>query len=281
MKAVCYFVFFCLALTACQKKKAAEYKTLNKEVQYKYLQFGEGESIAKNDYISISLTLRNEAGDTLHYVPNYPYLFQLKSNPIDSAWLHLSIGDSAEFLIARKLFNQRFSFYGPSQSDSGKVKLNFRIKKSLDANEVEFYRRKLLSKRELEEQADLKRYMNNLQGYIDTIGDVYRNVYHINHDGVSIKNGALVSIEYQGRFLNGYQFEDSREKGVTPTFVYGQEYQMIEGMQMGLKGLKSGESVKIILPSRRAFGREGSLAGIVPPYTAVIFDVNIIKVVNQ
>ena len=55
---------------------------------------------------------------------------------------------------------------------------------------------------------------------------------------------------------------------------------MIEGMQIGLTGLHEGEKVKIILPSRRAFGEEGSLAGIVPPYTAVIFEVNIIKVNN-
>ena len=55
---------------------------------------------------------------------------------------------------------------------------------------------------------------------------------------------------------------------------------MIEGFQTALSGRKEGERVKIILPSRQAFGEEGSLAGIVPPYTAVIYDVNIIKVIN-
>ena len=55
---------------------------------------------------------------------------------------------------------------------------------------------------------------------------------------------------------------------------------MIDGLKTALKGMKEGENLKIILPSRHAFGEEGSLAGIVPPYTAVIYDVNIIKVIN-
>jgi FKBP-type peptidyl-prolyl cis-trans isomerase len=102
-----------------------------------------------------------------------------------------------------------------------------------------------------------------------------------NPDGDSITYGSSVSIDYRGSFVDGYVFEDTYEKGITPTFNYGKEYQLIEGMHIGLNGLKSGESVKIILPSQRAFGSEGSLAGIVPPYTAVIFDVEIKKVIQK
>ena len=87
-----------------------------------------------------------------------------------------------------------------------------------------------------------------------------------------------MSISYKGKFLNGYIFDDTDDKGVTPTFRYGEDYQLLEGVESGLKGLKEGESVKIILPSRRAFGEEGSLAGIVPPFTAVIFEIKILKI---
>jgi FKBP-type peptidyl-prolyl cis-trans isomerase len=152
------------------------------------------------------------------------------------------------------------------------------LNKVLAKSEAAEFRQALLSKRELDEQLALKQYMSRLEGYVDTVGDVIRQVKTINHDGQLIEKGDEISIAYQGRFLNGYVFEDSRDKAVIPSFIYGKEYQLLEGIHMGISGLKSGESVKIILPSRRAFGKEGSLAGIVPPYTAVIFDVNILKV---
>jgi FKBP-type peptidyl-prolyl cis-trans isomerase len=271
-------------LTVCffwSCKQAEPYKQLTKNIQFKYLQFGEGKTPQIGDYLATSFTICDANGDTLHYVPNYPYTFQLQDLELDSACLNLNEGDSGFFRLPRKLFNQKFKFYQPLQADTGNLTVYFKLHKVLHAKDLKSYQQKELSKRELAEQVALKRYISKLDGYLDTVGDSYRLITKINHEGESILNGSEVSIHYTGSFLNGYVFEDSRKKAVTPTFQYGKEYQMIEGMQMGLSGLKSGESVKIILPSRRAFGKEGSLAGIVPPYTAVIFDVNILKVVNQ
>jgi FKBP-type peptidyl-prolyl cis-trans isomerase len=214
----------------------------------------------------------------LHYVPNYPYFFRLENLAIDSAWTELQEGDSAVFKLSREDFNQKFRFYKPSLSDTGKVYLHFRLKEVLSKSEMQVSKQKALSKREIDEQAELQQYIAALNSKIDTVGDVFRILKKRNDTGVAIAYGSEVSIDYTGSFLNGYNFENTADKGLTPTFKYGKEYQLIEGMHLGLSGLKSGESVKIILPSRRAFGKEGSLAGIVPPYTAVIFDVNIIKV---
>lgn len=280
MKKILLFFLVMAFQFSCHEKSNSEYANITPNIKFKYLQFGEGEAIQEKDFLALKLMVRDFQGDTLHYVPNYPYVFQLKQSELDSAWLRMKEGDSAEFILTRADFNKRFSFYKPMQSDSGTLRLNFRINKFLNKSEATIFQQKLLSKREIDEQAALRKFTKNLQGYVDTLAEVFRNVYQINHNGESIKNGSEVAIEYKGSFLNGYVFEDSREKGITPTFVIGQEFQLIEGMQIGLMGLKEGESVKIILPSRRAFGREGSLAGIVPPYTAVIFDVHIIKVKN-
>lgn len=264
---------------ACQYD-VKEFKAINQEVDFKYIQFGEGERPEIGQFLSTSFVVSNEAGDTLHYVPNYPYVFQLKEAAFDSAFTTIQVGDSGVFRLKRSDFNQKFSFYQPLQKDTGLVYVYFRLNHILEKGEVEDYKRKVLSERELKEQLALRKYVKSLEGYLDTIQDVYRLIAEINHEGDDIKSGSEVSITYQGKFLNGYVFEDSRNKSIVPTFTYGQEYQLIDGLHLGLSGLKSGESVKIILPSRRAFGEEGSLAGIVPPYTAVIFDVKIIKVKN-
>ena len=53
---------------------------------------------------------------------------------------------------------------------------------------------------------------------------------------------------------------------------------MIEGLEKVLKVLKNGEKAKIIIPSQFAFGETGSSTGIVPPYSTVIYNLEIINI---
>lgn len=274
-------VFFIgiIALFAC-KQKAPEFKPLSKSTSFRYHQFGEGSETAKQgEILSLSLLFTKER-DTLHYVPNYPYFMEVGSASIDSLWMLLKVGDSITFRLPRSVVNQHFRFYQLLQSDAGTVDMHVRLhEKYADKQKANLAQTLALSKREVEEQSALRSYLKKLKDSLESYEGIYRKVGG-RASGDSIQYGSEVSIQYKGRFLNGYIFDNTADKKVTPTFVYGKEYQMIEGMQLALKGLREGESVKIILPSRRAFGEEGSLAGIVPPYTAVIFEVEILKVTN-
>lgn len=267
-----------ITLLSCQQQ-AKEYKEVSSQVKYKFLKFGEGEEIRNSSVILSYFTVLDTAGDTLHYVPNYPYFKEVSNHPIDSVWLNLHEGDSVHIICSRKLFNQYLRLYGPMQSDEGWVELRSGIVKSLSKKEGEKYRQELLSDRELKEQKELQAYLSKFSSadQIERLEDVYR-IRDFKGRGDSLSYGDEITISYRGKFLNGYVFDDTENKGLSPTFKYGEEDQLIEGIESGLKGLKEGESVKIILPSRRAFGEEGSLAGIVPPYTTVVFDLKILNI---
>ena len=186
-------------------------------------------------------------------------------------------GDSAHIIAPRASFNKYLKFYQPLQEDTGEVELRVSIEEVLDSTEADRMKRELLSERELAEQLELKGYLASFQDSLEYFDGIYRIITH-STVGDTIRYGDQVGISYVGKFLNGYVFDNTDDKGITPTFRYGEDYQLLEGVESGLKGLKEGESVKIILPSRRAFGEEGSLAGIVPPYTAVIFEIKILKI---
>lgn len=268
---------------SCQFAKDEEHRKLDNGVPFQLHQFGEGESPKKNSYLKLLLTVEDTLGDTLHYVPNYPYFIKIEETLIDSCLQKFNLGDSISLIIDRKKVNEKFKFYQLLQSDQGKVMLNLRILKIFsNKTEMEEAKYKLLSKREVEEQAALKKYLNKIDKKWDTLDGVYRLIAYQSADSSlpKIQYGSQISLHYRGRFLNGYVFDDTYKKKVSPTFVYGQDYQLIEGMHNGLIGLKESDSMKIIVPSRRGFGELGSLAGIVPPYTAVIFDVKIKKVSN-
>ncbi len=238
---------------------------------------GEGQTVMPGAYLSIDLLIRDAAFDTIHFVPDYHYLINVGSQPLDSLWQQFSTGDSVIIQIHRKQFNDYLKLYGPMQSDTGTIFLHVRIQDIVPASRLSSYQQKLLSRREVEEQRLLHNYLRSFPDSLERVGEIYRIVQK-HTTGTPIETGDEISIHYRGSFLNGYVFDDSRKKGIAPTFKFGHEFQLIEGVEEGLKGLKQGESVKIILPSRRAFGEEGSLAGIVPPYTAVIFDITILNV---
>ncbi|MFT6166810.1 MAG: FKBP-type peptidyl-prolyl cis-trans isomerase [Vicingaceae bacterium] len=261
------------------KEPAPEFKKYSKDISYKYLQVGSEKNIAQKDILEMQLMVLNETGDTLHFVEDYHYFLEPSAHVLDSVFRRFHVQDSILLKVKRSLFNEYFKFYKVLQSNEGEVLLSLKLMNSYDKSDADEAKQNDISKRELDEQVALQKYLRNLPGILDTLDGVYRQIL-IKTDSTRIEFGSEVSIHYRGYFLNGYVFDDTQEKSVTPTFTFGREYQMIEGFQTALSGRKEGERVKIILPSRHAFGEEGSLAGIVPPYTAVIYDVNIIKVIN-
>lgn len=269
------FVF--LFSTSCNDRPGQQFKEVAQGVSYRYLKFGEGDSIESGDYLMCYLTVLDEGGDTLHYVPRYPYFVEVRDQLIDSVWLKLGEGDSVHIKSDRKILNEYLKLYGPLQSDSGSVIIRASLQAIMDQEELQKIKKAELSKRELDEQLELQSYLKHSREEFEYVNGIYRKLLE-RTDGDSVVYGDQLRVAYKGYFLDGYVFDDTKSKGITPTFRYGEDFQLLEGVQSGLMGLKEGESVKIILPSRRAFGEEGSLAGIVPPYTSVIFEIKILKI---
>jgi len=82
---------------------------------------------------------------------------------------------------------------------------------------------------------------------------------------------------YKGYFLDGTLI-DYTPNNWAFEFVLGQEGQLIDGLQLALYKLKKGEKAKIILPSPLAFGEKGSSNGAVPPYTPLVYQIEIVDI---
>ena len=100
------------------------------------------------------------------------------------------------------------------------------------------------------------------------------------HDGGmdKIEMGDTISIHYEGIFLNGKYFDSTKRRKQPFQFVYGTEWQVIEGLEEGLGLMGNGDKALFIVPSKLAFGASGSSTGIVPPFTSLIFEVEVLDV---
>ncbi len=97
-------------------------------------------------------------------------------------------------------------------------------------------------------------------------------------EGKKIEKGDTITINYEGKFLNGKFFDSTVKRSQPFQFVYGTEWQVVKGLEEALGMMYEGEKSLIILPSELAFGNKGSSTGIIPPFTSLIFEVEILKV---
>jgi FKBP-type peptidyl-prolyl cis-trans isomerase len=96
--------------------------------------------------------------------------------------------------------------------------------------------------------------------------------------GEEAQPSATVTIHYTGALAsNGTIFDSSVGRGEPATFPLDN---LIVGWQEGIPGMKVGEKRRLFIPSDKGYGESGSGASI-PPSSDLIFDIELIAVVNQ
>ncbi|MBR1484578.1 MAG: FKBP-type peptidyl-prolyl cis-trans isomerase [Prevotella sp.] len=84
-----------------------------------------------------------------------------------------------------------------------------------------------------------------------------------------------VKCHYEGFLIDGTVFDSSVQRGEPA--VFGLQ-QVIAGWTEGLQLMQEGAKYRFFIPYRLAYG-EGGAGQLIPPYAALIFDVELIEVV--
>lgn len=100
--------------------------------------------------------------------------------------------------------------------------------------------------------------------------------YKVLREGDGRKPSATDKVEchYEGTLINGEVFDSSYRRGETATFGLNQ---VIKGWTEGLQLMQEGAKYRFFIPYDLAYGERGAEQSI-PPYAALIFDVELIKV---
>jgi FKBP-type peptidyl-prolyl cis-trans isomerase len=202
---------------------------------------------------------------------------------VDECFLMLAKGERATFILpAEQFFNETLETNVPGFMNS-----NDSMKITIDMLEVQ-RRKEFLNEKEAflnwiqdfgeYEKVLLKQFLE--QKEIDA-KPTKSGIYHLTleeGDGPAVEKGDTVLVHYEGKFLNGKFFDSTKQRKQPFEFVYGQKWQVIEGMEEVIGLMKEGEKALAILPSETAFGKTGSSTGIIPPYTSVIYEVTLLDV---
>jgi len=111
------------------------------------------------------------------------------------------------------------------------------------------------------------------------VKELSNSVFIIGHEAgfgnETVCEGKSVTVEYKGYFLNDSLIDNPL---YSLQFVYGTPDQLVEGLNYVIKGMRKGETKKIILPSHLAYGEKGSSNGTVPPFTPLLYNIKILEV---
>lgn len=100
--------------------------------------------------------------------------------------------------------------------------------------------------------------------------------YQVLRDGNGKQPKATDQVEchYEGTLIDGTKFDSSYDRGQTATFPLNQ---VIAGWTEGLQLMHEGAKYRFFIPYQLAYGERGAGASI-PPYAALIFDVELVAV---
>jgi FKBP-type peptidyl-prolyl cis-trans isomerase len=87
-----------------------------------------------------------------------------------------------------------------------------------------------------------------------------------------------VEVHYHGTLLDGTIFDSSVQRGQTATFGLNQ---VIKGWTEGVSYMREGDKFKFTIPSELAYGDRSAPGGKIKPGSTLIFEVELIKIVQQ
>jgi len=264
-----------LTMLACSSKYPGYDKTKT-GLYYKLYKVSKDTVKAKvGDWVS--LTMRYVYKDSTLFdskkVMGTPVRFQLPPSDFKGdiyEGIHMmSAGDSAGFIVnADSLFTKTFRQpKRPKFIDSNSVIHFYITLLSVDSPQA------MMKK----EEQDILKFMTDKKV---TVAPSPSGVYYIEQlqgKGVKIDSGMWITANFKVSLIDGKQIFSSADRGEPMKFEYGKRFDT-RGFAEGIGHMVKGGKATLVVPSKMAFGETGNPKASIPPYTPIVYDVEIIDV---
>jgi FKBP-type peptidyl-prolyl cis-trans isomerase FkpA len=196
---------------------------------------------------------------------------------INQALAMMSKGDSATFVIRADSFllkNAMLTILPDFIDDDSRIIFNIRMRNVQSLEELELEKEKTLREGLKIEEEAINAYIleNNISVNAEISGLYFIPIR--SGKGQQANIGQHVSVHYTGKFLDGTIFDSSYDRGKPIEFDLGLG-QVIAGWDEGIAKMKKGGKALLLIPSDLGYGTG---RGQIPPYTPLVFEVELINV---
>lgn len=278
-------ILSCLFLACSGPSPYPGFSKARHGIYYQLHTLGEtGRKANYGDYITADIRYYT-MDDSLFFEGRRKILLQPsdEKGSVDACFAMLNEGEKATFIIsAEKFFTKTLETEMPQFIGAGEPMkilihiLDVQTEEEYDKEKVAFLN--WINDFGEYEQVILRQFLEEEKLAVEpTTSGIYRLKIRDGR-GPVIREGDTVTVNYEGRFLNGKFFDSTIRRNQPFQFVYGTEWQVVKGLEEAIGMMREGEKSLFILPSEMAFGTDGSSTGIIPPFTSLIFEVEILSV---
>jgi hypothetical protein len=259
------------------------YTPLSKDVQYRLHALGEEKvKVGRGCHVQLFLSAATQQGAKVFERTCWlPLGEEPESNSLESSLMALSQGDSAAFIMPAKMLLASLISYPKVKgvANSETLHVNVRVLRVVEPDAImgEPYE-KFCSEYLSYEKRLTNQYLQQNAGF-EATGDIWKKQVRPGNGKKAEKFGSAMHIAYEGFFLSGTRFDSTGKNEQPFRYVRGVQWQLIQGLVAALAAMSEGEKAVFVIPSTLAFGTKG-LADIVPPFTPVVYEVEVVRVVK-
>lgn len=268
------------ALGACSKYKG--FKKDKSGIYYKF--YGDIHDTADQPEIGggVAMLMSMHAGDStlIPMTPNQMLVDSVYEGDIFQAIRMMHVGDSATFILDGPMFYEKMM--DGEEYPFGEEPIYFDIKLLQVVSKAEIekaqaeYQAQLDAIQELE-KTEIEKYLSENPGLkLQPTGVYVKTVKKGNGDKVEPLQ--TVKVNYTGRFVDGTVFDRSDDDEPFE-FTVGAG-QVIPGWDAVVSTMKVGDKVTVLIPSELAYGDGSRTGGAMPPYSPLVFDIELLEIVK-
>lgn len=273
-----------VVISGCTRSPYPGHKRIEEDMYFKLVSLGEGERYPTDSdrvVLAVRACAENGAPGSLYSAEQHAEAWTLMGGPLAPVLRRMRSGDSATvWMRAVRVPWDRLGASVPP-ADTGMVRLDMAlrsVKSAAEVREEEAAYQAWRADRELEERALLERHL--VTHGIDRDATAHQGIHILQvrqGSGGMLRTGDVVTIAYVAHGLDGTVYDDTYKAGTPLTFRLGDPGQVVRGLEIGLRRMQRGGRATFIIPSQLAFGDDGSAAGIVPPFTTVVYELEVLE----
>jgi FKBP-type peptidyl-prolyl cis-trans isomerase FkpA len=282
-KVLLLFLFSATLCNSCDDSQHFGYSRLTKSIHYKLETIGDEQyAVSASSRLSFNLKVWSKESRLLAekkfqrivYDPaNFPsYLVSIFNLAYENDSISI-IGNSKEIQINRLLNDSLI------KTPIDFIRLELKISEALSDVRL----RNIIADERIKDDLELKE-QRTILNIVDSLGLNAENriggvFIHELRDGNGgfPKSGQTVVVNFIARIPNGVIIHNTTLDG---KFEYqiGVPEQVLPGLAIGIQNSRLGSKTLVVVPSELGFGANGSTTGIVPPYTPIIYEIEVLEI---
>lgn len=270
-------------VSGCDRSPLPGASKIGDDVYWRLNMLGEGERTpTDSDSVSVRVRISRPEADAGSMFSTERWYAMGKGRPTTMFFGRMRQGDSATILLPSRI--TPWAALGATEpaaaKDTGWVRMELSLRgiRSLEDSR-DMLQVLRMSRTKADEDSILTDFLATSKAPWKQAMDVYYELDLSAGQGPRIQSGELVTLAYTASFLdNGKVFDEQREADGGLTFRLGDPGQVIKGLEVAAHLLpRNGGRGRFIIPSELAFGPNGSSSGIVPPWTPLLYEVEVLS----